>query len=230
MPVAPEGLRAVAFDLDGTLIDSVPDLAQAIRRMLREIDAPDLDEAQVRSLVGDGVESLVERSLLTANGTEPTAGEYTSALDCFKRLYAEKLYDRSRVYDGIPETLTRLRARGIALCCVTNKWSLFAVPLLAAAGLDAEFELVLCADDRERRKPRPDMLLDASVRLGIVPAQLAMVGDSRADVAAAQAAGCPVAAVTWGYGSGFGPVPPDWRIDSAFEIEAQLFPQREVPC
>jgi phosphoglycolate phosphatase len=193
-------LRAVAFDLDGTLVDSVPDLAAAANAMLATLGRRTLDDAAIAAMVGDGVDKLVERALV-ASGIAPDAATSSEARAAFRARYADALFVRSTVYPGVVEGLTALRDKGLPLACVTNKASAFTLPLLDAAGLAPAFALTLCADDPRQRKPRPDLLHAACVHFEIPPEALLYVGDSAADAGAARAAGCPFAAVDYGYGS-----------------------------
>jgi phosphoglycolate phosphatase len=196
-----EPIRAAAFDLDGTLIDTMPDLAAAVNLMLSMLGASELPEARVRALVGDGVDQLVLRALTESLGSLPAQSAQRSAANAlFRRLYGQGLFKRSKVYPGVHDALRSLAAAGTTLCCITNKDSMFAVPLLEQAQLSALFSFTLCADRAEDRKPSPNMLLAACARLGIAPAQLLYVGDSSIDIAAARAAGCQVIAVSYGYG------------------------------
>jgi phosphoglycolate phosphatase len=196
-----EPIRAAAFDLDGTLIDTMGDLASAVNLMLGMLGARELPEARVRALVGNGVEQLVARALTESLGSAPThSAQRSAALTLFRRLYGQGLFKRSKVYAGVVATLQYLQDAEISLCCITNKDSTFAEPLLEQADLSRFLEFTLCADRAEDRKPSPNLLLAACSRLGIAPAQMLYVGDSGIDIAAARAAGCPVVAVSYGYG------------------------------
>lgn len=193
--------RAAAFDLDGTLIDTMGDLAAAVNLMLGMLGARELPEVRVRALVGNGVEQLVVRALAESLGSLPShSAQRSAALALFRRLYLQGLYQRSTVYPGVQQVLGSLRDAGVSLCCITNKDSAFTLSLLEQAGLSELFAFTLCADRMEDRKPSPNMLLSACSRFGIVPADMLYVGDSAVDIAAARAAGCPVVAVSYGYG------------------------------
>jgi phosphoglycolate phosphatase len=201
MPKITEHIRAVAFDLDGTLIDTMADLAAAVNLMLGLLGATELPEPRVRALVGNGVDQLVLSALKESLGSIPTHSAHRSAaLALFRRLYGQRLFKRSQVYPGVVQALRSLADRGLALCCITNKDSVFAEPLLQQAGLSEFLAFTLCADRAEDRKPSPNMLLSACSRLGIAPAEMLYIGDSSVDIAAARAAGCPVIAVSYGYG------------------------------
>ena len=201
MPKLTERVRAAAFDLDGTLIDTMGDLSTAVNLMLGMLGAKELPEPRVRALVGNGVDQLVLRALTESLENRPThSAQRSAALALFRRLYGQRLFKHSRVYPGVVQALHSLADAGIALCCVTNKDSMFAEPLLREAGLGGFFAFTLCADRAQDRKPSPNMLLAACSRLCIAPAEMLYVGDTSMDIAAARAAGCPVIAVSYGYG------------------------------
>lgn len=191
-------VRLVLFDLDGTLVDSVPDLAQAANAMLAELGRPPATEEQVRRWVGDGIGKLVER-LLGSAGQD--ADWLKRAEQLYREAYARHLTDRSHAYPGVPEMLAELRERGLHLACVTNKDTRLARALLAHLGLDRHVGWVI-GGDRTRPKPDPDMLEKAMHAFGIPPEGSVLVGDSVADIGAARAAGVPVIAVSWGYNHG----------------------------
>jgi phosphoglycolate phosphatase len=195
-----EHFRAAAFDLDGTLIDTAPDLSVAVNAMLLGLNGRKLSEERIREHIGGGIERLVDRTLSEGLREVPDARVRSTGLAMFVRAYGEHLFQHSRLYPGVSETLHQLASAGVALCCVTNKQSRFALPLLEAARLNSLLAFTLCADRIADRKPSPNLLLAAGARLGIEPAELLYVGDSHADVAAARAAGCPVVAVDYGYG------------------------------
>jgi phosphoglycolate phosphatase len=223
-----ERVRAVAFDLDGTLVDSAPDLAMAANGMLETLGHVPLPESRIRMRIGDGVDRLVE-AVLTERAGEVPAATLAAAAEVFRTLYARHLCARSRVYPGVLHCLETLRAMGMHQGCVTNKHSLFTLPLLEALQLTRFLEFVLCADRAEQRKPRPDLLNAACKHVNIAPHELLYVGDSRVDIAAARAAGCSVAAVDYGYNQGrpLAAEGPDWIISSLTEIlglQAQMDP------
>lgn len=219
-----EGFRGVAFDLDGTLVDTAPDLAAAANAALAMLGCRPLGEARAAAFIGDGLDAFVAAALRESLGRAPPAGALNTARKLVRRRYAERVFHLSRVYPGVTETLQTLRAAGLALCCVTNKDAAFTLPLLRAAQLEPFFAFTLCADHALRLKPRPDLLLAACARLAITPPELLYVGDAPTDVSAARAAGCPVAVVGYGYRRG---VPlhrlgADWIIQRFTEITALL--------
>ena len=233
MPKPTERIRAVAFDLDGTLIDTMGDLTAAVNLMLSMLGARELPDPRVRALVGNGVDQLVLRALNESVGNTPTqAAQRPAALALFRTLYGQGLFQRSKVYPGVVQALRSLADARISLCCITNKDSVFAEPLLKAAALSELFAFTLCADRAEDRKPSPNMLLAACSRFGIAPAEMLYVGDSDVDIAAARAAGSPVIAVTYGYGKDHGSnaAQADGRVDDLAEVVAWcLRPRADQP-
>jgi phosphoglycolate phosphatase len=192
-------VRAVAFDLDGTLLDTLPDLADAGNAMLVELGRPTVSEAVVRSFIGDGVARLVARLLVGSRDGEPPSALFERALRLFERHYRDGLDRRTRVYPGVVEGLAVFAAAGLKLACVTNKPEAFTRPLLASHGLDHCLDLVLGGDTLPRKKPDPLPLRHCASVFGIDTHALLMVGDSANDVLAARAAGCPVVCVAYGY-------------------------------
>ncbi len=195
---AEAGPRAILFDLDGTLVDSVPDLAACIDRMLRELGLPPAGEEKVRPWVGDGAERLVRRALTGELEGEPDPELFRRGFELFSEYYLQQT-SRSRLYPGTREALERLGRAGLRLGCVTNKRSRFTRPLLEALGVEHLFDVVVCGDTLEQKKPHPAPLLHAARSVDVPPEEGLMVGDSANDIAAARAAGMPVAAVTYGY-------------------------------
>ena len=222
MPELVERIRAAAFDLDGTLVDSAADLAAAVNAMLEALGLATLPQRDIESLIGDGVERLITGALAESAGCAPSLATLAAAAELFRQSYADGLFERSRVYPGVDEALRSLECLGIKLCCITNKRSEFTLPLLAAAGLANRFALVLCADRVEQRKPAPELLIAACKHFGVPPHELVYVGDSRVDIAAARAAHCPVAVVDYGYSRGVSLADddPDWVIGSVAELLA----------
>lgn len=186
---------AIAFDLDGTLVDSVADLTVASNRMLAEYGADPLDEATVRGYIGDGAMKLVQRVL---GGDE---AEARKALLRFRRHYADCLLDHTQCYPRVRETLAELHRRGIPLGVVTNKPHEFSVRLVQGLGLAPYFGSVVGARKGTPVKPAPEMLQLCLSQLGADPQQAWMVGDSRNDVRVARAVGSRAVAVGYGIGS-----------------------------
>ena len=198
----PLRVKAVMIDLDGTLADTIPDLAEAANMMLRELDRPGLERELIRTFVGKGIPKLVERALAgNLEGSVP-AGLLARALPIYERCYAEVNGKHTVIYPGVSEGLRRLRAMQLPLACVTNKAERFTLALLDHLQLARCFEQVIAGDTLPQKKPDPQPLLHACRGFGIAPGDMLMIGDSAIDVEAARAAGCPVFCVTYGYNEG----------------------------
>jgi len=200
---------AAIIDLDGTMVDTLGDFAEALNRMLRELVLPPIAPQHIERMVGKGSEHLLNSVLnhvLGQTGKAPSAIEiealYARAWPSYQRHYLAINGQFAGVYPGVIEGLQALRGAGLRLACLTNKPTDFAVPLLRSKGLDGFFERVFGGDAFERKKPDPLPLLKTCVALGTVPARTLMVGDSSNDAQAARAAGCPVVLVTYGYNHG----------------------------
>ncbi len=203
---------AAIVDLDGTMVDTLGDFAEALNRMLRDLALPPVSSDAIELMVGKGSEHLILSALvhvMTPAGAADAAGVQVKAQSLFDRAWERYQHhylgingQYSAVYPGVVEGLEALRARGLRLACLTNKPTSFAKPLLAAKGLDGFFEQVFGGDAFERKKPDPLPLLKTCEALGSTPARTLMVGDSSNDARAARAAGCPVVLVTYGYNHG----------------------------
>lgn len=198
----PIDVSAVAFDLDGTLADTLPDLYASANLMLRDLGRSQTGRETVRAYIGQGIDKLVERLLTDDAGAEPETGLRDQAGGIFREHYRQRLTRESRLFPGTEQTLVKLRESGIKLACVTNKTDAFTRPLLSGLGVLDLFDEVICGDTLARKKPDPLPLSYCAERFGIVPARLLMVGDSQTDTLCARAAGCPVVCVPFGYRSG----------------------------
>jgi phosphoglycolate phosphatase len=194
--------RAVLFDLDGTLLDSAPDLAAAANAMLGELGLPGRDPAVIATYIGKGIPRLVERTLAGSLDATADPAALARALPIYERHYAAESGRRSVPFPGVVEGLHALRAAGVPLACITNKAERFTVDLLRRTALDGFFDVLMCGDTVARKKPDPEPVLAACGRLGVAPADALMIGDSANDVQAARAAGCPVWCVPYGYNEG----------------------------
>ena len=210
----------VLIDVDGTLVDSVPDLAYCVDEMMKALGLPERGEKRVRHWVGNGVERLVKRALLNQLDGEPDEASYARALPVFEALYRDNTSKRSRLYDGVQDALEFLKTTGVRIGCVTNKASQFTLPLLQDLGVRDYFEVVICGDMVERKKPDPMALLMASEQLQTEPQASLMIGDSMSDVNAARAAGFSIVCMSYGYNHGedIRDYDPDAVIDSMAEI------------
>ncbi len=223
LPVIPKP-HMILIDVDGTLVDSVPDLAFCVDEMMKRLGRPPHGEAKVRDWVGNGVERLVRRALIGRLDGEPDEAEFQRAYPIFLELYAENTSKRSRLYPGVREGLEWLKAQGYPLGCVTNKAAQFTEPLLRDLGVAGYFAIVISGDTLPKKKPDPAPLLHAAEFFGVAPEQSLMVGDSVSDVKAARAAGFRIVCMSYGYNHGqdIRAASPDAVIDSLAELKGLL--------
>ncbi|MGH8751316.1 MAG: phosphoglycolate phosphatase [Burkholderiales bacterium] len=208
MPLAPQTcskdfplpLKAVLIDLDGTLLDTAPDLAGATNLTLSELGFPAVDARLIRGFIGGGIAVLLQRALTAALGSKPDDEIYRRSLPLFEKHYAALIPGQTRPFPGVLQGLQKLRAQGLRLACVTNKVERFTLPLLQATGLSKFFELVVSGDSLPRKKPDPLPLTHCCAHFHSAPHETLLIGDSPHDTDAARAAGCPVFCVPYGYG------------------------------
>ena len=198
----PLPVKAVMIDLDGTLLDTIPDLAVAANLMLTELHMPALPEAAIRNFVGKGISNLIERTLTNSMDGKPAAALFEQALPIYDRCYKAVNGKHTTIYPGVKEGLDLLRAQGYPLACVTNKSERFTLPLLDTVSLSQYFVSVVAGDKLPQKKPDPAQLLYACQQLNVAPIEMLMIGDSINDAQAARAAGCPIFCVTYGYNEG----------------------------
>lgn len=212
----------ILIDVDGTLVDSVPDLAWCADEMMRQLDLPEPGEDAVRHWVGNGVPRLVERVLVNDLDGTPEQALYDRAYPIYLELYAENTSKRSCLYPGVEEGLAYLKSAGYRLGCVTNKAEQFTIPLLKALGIHDDFEFIIAGDTLPKKKPDPLPLLHSAEIMGIDPADCLMLGDSQSDVKAARAAGFKIICMSYGYNHGedIRDYNPDLVIDSMAELQA----------
>ena len=189
--------RAVLIDLDGTLVDTAPDIVAAANRMLDQLDTASLPFKTISGFIGKGVPNLVRR-VLHASGISGTVREQ-HAQDLFYAHYRDTNGHFGTVFPGVREGLVALKEAGYRLACVTNKPFEFAEYLLQISGLDGYFDILVGGDSLAQMKPAPEPLLHACRVLKVSPARAWMVGDSAVDVDAARAAQMPVCIVRYGY-------------------------------
>jgi phosphoglycolate phosphatase len=217
-----EALDGVVFDLDGTLIETAPDLAAALNHTLAAGGWPAMPPEAVRPMIGDGARMLLKRGL-AADGVDLDDAALQPWLDRFIAYYTEHLADASRPYPGLVEQLAGLRAAGFRLGVCTNKAIGFTSKLLAALDLDRWFDAVIGGDSLPTRKPDAGHLLGTLQRMGCVPDRAVMIGDSNNDVQAARKAGVPIVLVSFGYTAiPVAELDRDALIDSFDELPAAL--------
>lgn len=187
--------RLVLFDLDGTLVDSAPDITEAVNRMLAELGLPCEREDTVRTWIGDGASVLLQRALQHSGSTLPV----DEVMPRFMVHYGDCLLLHARVYPGVREALDALAARRVPMALCTNKPQRFLPALLEAMGIAGHFQALVGGDTLAERKPSPVPLLHLAARFGFAPGGCLMVGDSATDADAAHAAGMPLVLVRYGY-------------------------------
>lgn len=198
----PLPIKAVVIDLDGTLLDTAPDLADAAIAMAADLGLPAITLEEVKTYIGNGVSRLVKRVLTRDMHADPLPELFAKALPIYEKHYAEGVSRKSRPFPGVVDGLQVMFETGYRLACITNKAERFTVPLLKDTGLIDFFELILSGDSLPEKKPSPLPLLHACQVFGVEPDELLLIGDSLNDTQAARAAGCPVFCVPYGYNRG----------------------------
>ncbi|MEC5159272.1 MULTISPECIES: phosphoglycolate phosphatase [unclassified Janthinobacterium] len=196
------GVRAAIIDLDGTMLDTVPDFHVAINQMRAEFDLAPMTAERITLMVGKGSENLVRTVLALDFDEAGVATRFATAMDAYQRHYLAVNGDFSVLYPDVLAGLDALKAAGLRLACVTNKPIAFALPLLRQKGLAGYFEIVYGGDSLARKKPDPLPLTQVCADFDLAPAQVVAIGDSSNDAQAARAAGCPVLTVPYGYNHG----------------------------
>ncbi len=195
-------IRALAFDLDGTLTDSAPGLTSAVDGALSTLNLPAAGIARVSTWIGNGADILIERALTWALGHAPSPALIGDARVLLDQHYASHVDGGSLLYPQVKETLAALAKHNLPMALVTNKPTPFVAPLLASLGIADYFSLIIGGDDVVAKKPHPAPLFLVLGTFGLLPGELVFVGDSRNDILAAQAAGCPCIGLTYGYNYG----------------------------
>lgn len=194
-------VSALMFDLDGTLLNTAPEIAQAANAMLADMGLPALPYAQIKSYIGEGAQMLIQRCLAGALGGAAESALIERAQPLFFAHYADNV-TLSLPFDGVQAGLEALKQRDLKLACVTNKPEKFTQPLLAASGLATFFEIVVSGDTLPKKKPDPIQLHHICAKFDVIEMEAMLVGDSATDIAAAQAAGCFIVTVPYGYNQG----------------------------
>lgn len=221
-------IRGVAFDLDGTLIDTALGLSQAVDLALYALELPVAGEERVVTWIGNGADIMMQRALKwSLKDKEPDLAQLNMARKLFDRYYAETVEEGSFLFPGVAATLAALKEKDLPLAVVTNKPTPFVTPLLEDLGIAQYFQTIIGGDDVKEKKPHPEALYKVMETLGLAADELLFVGDSRNDIQAAQAAGCPSVGLTWGYnyGEAIGLSNPD----VVFDRFADLLPAFGLP-
>ncbi|OZN24297.1 phosphoglycolate phosphatase [Actinobacillus seminis] len=217
--------KLIGFDLDGTLVNSLPDLALSVNSALAEQGLPQAEEALVLTWIGNGADVLSARALDWAQKQTGRSLSEEETLQFKRRFgfyYGENLCNISRLYPNVKETLETLKAQGYILAVVTNKPTKHVQPVLRAFGIDHLFSEMLGGQSLPAIKPHPAPLYYLCGKFGLYPKQILFIGDSRNDILAAHSAGCPVVGLTYGYNYNI-PIAeanPDWVFDDFAEILA----------
>jgi len=216
--------KLIMIDVDGTLVDSVPDLAYCIDEMMQKLGLQKWGEVKVRHWVGNGIPKLVERALTGELEGRPIKEVFNIAYPIFLDLYEDNTAERSYLYDGVREGLDYLKSQGYQLGCVTNKSEQFTHPLLKVLGIFNDFKIIISGDTLAKRKPDPMPLLYCSDQFNLKPEECLMLGDSVSDVKAARAAGFDIICMSYGYnhGNDIGDENPDLVIDSMSQLSDYL--------
>lgn len=194
--------EVVLFDLDGTLVDSAPDLRQALNKTLLALDIKPRSLQQVHQWIGNGVNKLLHRGLTNSMDGIASGDDFWRAKSIFNIEYERQSGRESTLYPGVMQTLEKLSSHSIIMVCVTNKDRRFTLPLLKKLDILRYFDVVVCGDDLSNKKPHPEPLLYAANKLNIKPEKCVMVGDSASDIGAANEAKIPIICVDYGYSQG----------------------------
>lgn len=202
MRIKPLAVSGILFDLDGTLVNSAPDIGNAANSMLGTLGEPLATPAQIKSWIGNGIPKLVKRALTKDFDGEPEPAIFKQALPVFMQHYEQDVCVDSYLYEGVLETLKTLSDKGFTLGCVTNKAASCTLPLLNQLEVDQYFTSIVSGDTCEHKKPHPEPINFGIQEMGLQNKDCALVGDSAHDLHAAQAAGIPAIAVSYGYNQG----------------------------
>ena len=221
-----EEKNVLLFDLDGTLVDSGPDLALAVNRTLKELNKTTFDQDTIHHWVGNGAKVLIERALSGSSTIDKQLEEslVQEALAIFLKHYQQCLCIESVLYDDVQQGLFTLKAAGFRLAIITNKPAIFIQPILTGLGIDNVFELLIGGDTLAEKKPHPAPLYYALEQLNVTAEQCVMIGDSKNDILAAKAANIDSIGLTYGYnyGEDINQYKPHWCFDTFAELLTAL--------
>ena len=224
MAAGVRAVRGVLFDLDGTLIDSAPDLAGAANRLRADHGLEPLPLEMLRPMVGSGARGMVG----VAFGVAPGQPRFESLRDAFLAHYEAGLLQRTHPFEGVDEMLSALEGAGIPWGIVTNKATRFTLPIVAGLNLAQRAAVVVCGDTTPHSKPHPEPLWHAARAMGLAPEGVVYVGDDLRDAQAARAAGMAMVAATWGY-LGLGEPVHSWGADVLMDSPSQLLEWLRAP-
>lgn len=218
--------NVLLFDLDGTLVDSAPDLTLAVNKTLRDLNKEEFDQQTIHHWVGNGAKVLIERALSGSSKINPQLDLALAqdALAIFLAHYQQCLCVESTLYDDVKSGLVALKNAGYRLAIITNKPAAFIQPIVSGLGIDNLFELLIGGDTLPQKKPHPAPLIYALKQLNVSAEQCVMIGDSKNDILAAKAANIDSVGLTYGYNYGehINQYQPNWCFDSFAELLAAL--------
>lgn len=212
--------KLVMFDLDGTLVDSVPDIAIAVNKTLQDLGLPTVSEDKVRLWVGNGAEMLIRRALTDGDDNQPVDQALWDKAHKLALGYYPYHHDIQYLFAGVKAFLETMQQHAVKMAIVTNKPVQFVEPLLKELGINQFFQWFIGGDSLPQKKPAPEPLLYVLKQAGVSNTQALFIGDSRSDIRAAKAANVPCAALTYGYNHGE-PIAnenPTWVIDNLNDL------------
>ncbi|MEM7053849.1 MAG: HAD-IA family hydrolase [Pseudomonadota bacterium] len=221
-PALKSPLKAVLFDLDGTLVDSAPDLIGALNRLRQTLDLPEIESAPLREVAGRGAVAILKTGL-----PEMDEAQREAFRDRFLDDYQAHCWQKSHVFDGVPDVLNCIEHSGLAWGIVTNKLMRLAQPVIEQAGWQRRCGSLIAGDSTSNPKPAPDPIVLACQQLGVRPEEALFVGDDLRDIQAGRAAGCKTAAAHWGYIAA-DQCASDWRADLDFTSARELLSWLQV--
>lgn len=213
-------IKLICFDLDGTLVNSVPDLRLALNAMLDDLSLPHVNGLVVKTWVGDGIPKMVERCLLHVQNKASNESDLDNAVTIFEGYYKQFLNTESGLYPAVKSTLFSLQDKGYKIALITNKAEKFLPELLTYFGIERCFDLLIGGDTLAKNKPEPMQVNHACEHFNVSKSEAVMVGDSRNDILAGQNASVKTIALTYGYNFGdpIADVNPDYLINHFDEL------------